>query len=85
MVCNCAIYLLPHTRNAAACVGQVDLSEEEAKALFHQLDSDRDGALGAEDLLRGAPTVGKVVVDLRIMLNRDQHAPTALDYSNFLF
>lgn len=36
------------------------MSEEEAKALFHELDSDRDGALGAEDLLRGAPTVGKV-------------------------
>lgn len=46
-------------------VGQVDLSEEDAKALFHQLDSDRDGALGAEDLLRGAPTIGKgVVLDL---------------------
>ena len=37
------------------------MSEEEAKALFHELDSDRDGALGAEDLLRGAPIVGKIL------------------------
>lgn len=37
---------------------QVDLREEEAKSLYQQLDVDRDGALGAEDLLRGAPTLG---------------------------
>ncbi|CAB1113298.1 unnamed protein product [Ectocarpus sp. CCAP 1310/34] len=35
----------------------VDLSGEEARCLYQQLDSDRDGALGAEDLLRGASTV----------------------------
>lgn len=37
---------------------QVDLGEEEARSLYQQLDVDRDGALGAEDLLRGGPTLG---------------------------
>jgi len=37
---------------------KVKLSEEEARSLYRQLDTDRDGALGAEDLLRGASTVG---------------------------
>lgn len=46
------------------CIEQVELSEEEARSLYQQLDSDRDGALGAEDLLRGAPTVGGVLRDL---------------------
>lgn len=39
-------------------VGKVELSEEEARSLYRQLDTDRDGALGAEDLLRGATTIG---------------------------
>lgn len=55
------------------------MSEEEAKALFHQLDSDRDGALGAEDLLRGAPIVGEeLVLDLRINVAVTEYTPTPL-------
>lgn len=46
------------------------MSEEEAKVIFHQLDSDRDGALGAEDLLRGAPTVGKLFLGLNSPQNK---------------
>lgn len=55
---------LPTLHVISLHVGQVDLSEEGARSLFQQLDSDRDGALGAEDLLRGAPIIGTVVLDL---------------------
>lgn len=49
-----------YSRNIPGRIGKVELSEEEARSLYRRLDTDRDGALGAEDLLRGAPTVGGV-------------------------
>lgn len=45
-------------------MGQVELSEGEARSLYQRLDSDRDGALGAEDLLRGAHVIGRVSLHL---------------------
>ncbi|CAN0283111.1 unnamed protein product [Scytosiphon promiscuus] len=50
---------------------QVELSEDDARCLFQKLDSDRDGALGAEDLLRGAPTVASSQTrELRVRMER---------------
>lgn len=43
---------------------QVELDAEEARSLYQQLDSDRDGALGAEDLLIGAPVIGGHFINL---------------------
>lgn len=40
---------------------QVELERDEARALYKELDSDGDGAIGAEDLLRGVPTLGTVL------------------------
>lgn len=38
---------------------QVELGEGEARSLYQQLDSDHDGALGADDLVRGASVLGE--------------------------
>lgn len=57
-------------RNIGVCTGQVELSEKEARSLYQQLDSDRDGALGAEDLLRGAHTIGGVLLDMSTNTSR---------------
>ena len=52
---DCVQYIFSGLR----CSTQVELGEREARSLYRQLDTDHDGALGAEDLVRGASVLGE--------------------------